>query len=124
MSPRTNPLPDPIRPVAQPGILSKSGLDITLENIDKHLASIDEKLATSPTMAHYEDLHRDWTPQKGPQGVQGSPCRKLRALEEKYADKKEFSLVQKMVFTAADLILTVASFVALVALVVNAKVVP
>lgn len=124
MSPRTNSIPDPAPSIAQPGILSKSGLDITLENIDKHLASIDEKLASSPTMAHYEDLRNDLDAVKRDikdfkEHHEGA----LKDLESKCASQKEFGLVQKIVFSAAGLILT-AVFVALVALVVNSKVVP
>lgn len=110
----------------EPGILSKSGLDITLENIDKHLASIDDKLAAAPTMADYQALRDDLDKaQSGLDTIKEQHTEALnklkadhdndvQALEQKYASK----LTERIVYGAAGLIL-VAAFGAIVALVIN-----
>ncbi len=94
--------------ITKSGILEKSGLDVTLEQIEKRLSSIDNKLENMPTNERVVALQADLDESKE------LHKRDIAALEEKLkdkADQKSFEIVRVIVFGAIGLILiTVATY--------------
>lgn len=94
----------------KPSILMQSGLDVTLDNIDKHLESIDKKLNDTPTRERVDTLERELRDAQHDMDQKIERLSKERdaeieQLRQEKASQEAFETVRKIVYGFVGIIL-------------------